>query len=81
MRGVYHKNPLPPPDDKVIDLVPAFDKVRSLRANDTMDILWLLRKVAFLLAITTASRPFDLTRIEVTSKLLTSNRLYLQLET
>ncbi|RIB13170.1 hypothetical protein C2G38_2198570 [Gigaspora rosea] len=73
MRGIYNKNPPPPTEDEVVDLVPAFDKVRSLGDNETMDLLWLLHKTAFLLAITTASRPSDLARIEATSKVLTSN--------
>ncbi|CAG8852541.1 2709_t:CDS:1, partial [Gigaspora margarita] len=73
MRGVYNKNPPPPTEDEVVDLVPAFDKVRSLGDHDAMDLLWLLCKTAFLLAITTASRPSDLVRIEATSKVLTPN--------
>ncbi|CAG8737633.1 29021_t:CDS:2 [Gigaspora margarita] len=73
MRGIYHKNPLPLPNDEIINLVLAFDKVRLLEDNNTIDILWLLQKFAFLLAIMIASRPFNLTRIKVISKLLTSN--------
>ncbi|KAF0533348.1 hypothetical protein F8M41_010624 [Gigaspora margarita] len=55
IRGVYNQNSSPPTEDEVIDLVLVFDEVRSLEDNDFIVLLWLLYKIAFLLAITIAS--------------------------
>ncbi|CAG8824383.1 15318_t:CDS:2, partial [Cetraspora pellucida] len=67
MREVYNKNPPLPTDDKIVNLVPAFDKIRFFGNNNDIDILLLLRKVFFLLAIIIANRPSDLTRINASS--------------
>ncbi|CAG8769604.1 17846_t:CDS:10, partial [Cetraspora pellucida] len=75
MKGVYNTNPPPLYNDDVVDLVSSFDKIRSFDDNEKMNILLLLQKVAFLLAITTACRLSDLSRIDITSQVQTEHSM------
>ncbi|CAG8743119.1 16640_t:CDS:2 [Cetraspora pellucida] len=73
MKGVYNTNPPPLHNDDVVALVPFFDKICSFGHNEKMNILLLLQKVAFLLAITMACHPSDLSRIDITSQVQTEH--------
>ncbi|CAG8846839.1 12315_t:CDS:1, partial [Gigaspora margarita] len=80
MKSVYNTNLPNSQDDNMVDLTPAFDKIRSFGDNNTMSISCLLQKVAFLLAITTASRPSDLARIDFSSCKLMDNGVLLTIK-
>ncbi|CAG8818563.1 16272_t:CDS:2, partial [Racocetra persica] len=55
--SIYKKNPPPDAPDEVIDIVLYLDYIISLGDNDTMSILNLQKKTAFLLTLTSASKP------------------------
>ncbi|CAG8451204.1 14411_t:CDS:2 [Cetraspora pellucida] len=80
MKGVYNTNSPPPQNDNIVNLIPLFDKIYSFGNNEEMNILLLLQKVTFLLAITTACRPSDLVCIDITSQVQTEHGMMLNIK-
>ncbi|CAG8815755.1 22745_t:CDS:2 [Gigaspora margarita] len=62
---IHKINPPPFPPDNGLDILPSLDIIVSLSANDSMSILDLSQKAAFLTALGTASRPSDLQKIDL----------------
>ncbi|CAG8679794.1 2612_t:CDS:2, partial [Dentiscutata heterogama] len=67
MKGIWASNPPLPPLDDVSDIVPSLDTIIKWGNNENLPLLQLNKKTAFLLAITTGSRPSDLCRLDMTS--------------
>ncbi|CAG8487821.1 11863_t:CDS:2 [Gigaspora margarita] len=63
MIAIRKINPPPSPPDNGLDILLLLDFIVSLGANDSMSILDLSWKAAFLTALGTASRPSDLQRM------------------
>ena len=71
INAVRKEHPPPTPSNDIIDITASFEYIKSLGDNESMTLKNLSAKTAFLVALVTASRPSDLTRIDLTSARIT----------
>ncbi|CAG8710396.1 5647_t:CDS:2, partial [Gigaspora rosea] len=60
MLGIFKMNPPKKPGDKIYDITPSLDYIVSLGNNNLLPLIALAKKIAFLCALSLASRPSDL---------------------
>ncbi|CAG8823075.1 34265_t:CDS:2, partial [Gigaspora margarita] len=79
MIAICKINPSPSPLDNGLDILPSLNFIVSLDANDSMSILDLSWKTAFLIALGTASRPSNLQRIDLRTLCKSKQRILLEI--
>ncbi|CAG8652015.1 30004_t:CDS:2 [Gigaspora margarita] len=79
MIAIRKINPPPSPPDNRLDILPSLDFIVSLSANDSISILDLSQKAAFLTALGTASRPNNLQRIDLRTFCKSKQRISLEI--
>ncbi|CAG8848561.1 32859_t:CDS:2, partial [Gigaspora margarita] len=67
MLGIFKTNPPKEPGDEIYDITPSLDYIVSLGNNDLLPLIALAKKTAFLCALSSASRPSDLARLDLTT--------------
>ncbi|CAG8783842.1 13963_t:CDS:1, partial [Acaulospora morrowiae] len=75
MRGLYNINPPKHNSSEVVDVFPSMEFLESLGKNNEMPIIQLAKKTAFLIALTTGSRPSDIVRINLLTQKEVTNGL------
>ncbi|CAG8659998.1 24406_t:CDS:2, partial [Cetraspora pellucida] len=77
MQAIHNENLPPIRSDDLIDLTSSLDYIIRLNNNTEHSLLYLNQKTAFLCALGTASRPSDLSRLDLTSLTITTNAITL----
>ncbi|CAG8809413.1 38859_t:CDS:2, partial [Gigaspora margarita] len=78
MLGIFRSNPSAESGDDIYNIIPSLDFIISLGDNSWMLLITLAKKTAFLCALSSASKPSDLARLDLTTLTNTQNGITIQ---
>ncbi|CAG8640120.1 11901_t:CDS:2, partial [Gigaspora rosea] len=78
MLGIFRSNPPAESGDDIYNITPFLDYIVSLGDNSRLPLIALAKKTAFLCALSSASRPSDLARLDLTMLTNTPNSITIQ---